>query len=348
MKKLLLMILCLAMLVSLLTLVTSCGPTTPPEPCKEHIDLNGNRVCDVCNELILDLPKNVTVSFTVKDQDGAIVPGVEVTFTSIADASNTVTATGGQDGKLTATLKEGDYRVSYDYDVDAIGYYLADTTSIKIEDGTNELTLNLINNNPNGTEERPYALYVGDNNITLPANTSYYYVVNHAINLIADISGDGIKVTYRDNEYTTSDGAVSFSLLGEDTNSAEVLLIENITDTEATASVIISPIPGSIGNPFVIEADGDVTADNLTKGDSIFYTYTATAAGEFTITVTSENSYVAMINSRNSVATNTNDSDTNVITLTVKEGDEIIIDCAVTKDSTTAVTFTVELIPTPA
>lgn len=345
MKKLLPIILCLALLVSVMALATSCGPTTP-EPCDEHIDTDGNRVCDVCKELMLDLPKDVTVSFTVKDQDGAIVPGVEVTFTSAADATKKVTATGNAEGKLTATLTEGNYRVSYDYDVDEIGYYLTDTSSITVDEGVTDMVLNLINNNPNGTAERPYTLVVGDNNLTLPANTSYYYVVYRAINLIADISGDGIKVTYRDTEYTTADGAISFSLLGEDTNSVEVLLIENTTDAEATASVTIASTPGSSGNPFIIEANGDVTAEGLTKDDIIYYTYTAKAAGEFTITVTSENSYVAMINSRNSVATNTTSAASNTITLTVEAGDEIIIDCAVTKDSTTAVTFTVELVPT--
>lgn len=344
MKKLLLMILSLALLVSVLTLVTACGPTQP-EPCDEHIDTDGNRVCDVCKELILDLPKDVTVSFTVKDQDGAIVPGVSVTFTSVADASKTVTATGNTEGKLTATLKEGNYRLSYDYDVDAIGYYLTDTSSITVDEGVTDMVLNLINNNPNGTEERPFSLSVDENELVIPANTSYYYVVYRAVNLIADISGDGIKVTYRDNEYTTADGAVSFSLLGEDINSAEFILIENTTSAEITATVTISSIPGSSGNPFVIGADGDVTAEGLTKDDIVYYTYTAATAGEFTITVTSENSYVAMINSRNSVATSTSSAASNIITLAVEEGDEIIIDCAVTKDSTTAVTFTVELIP---
>lgn len=347
MKKLLPIILCLALLVSVMALVTSCGPTTP-EPCDEHTDTDGNRVCDVCKELLLDLPKDVAVSFTVKDQDDIVVPGVEVTFTSTADATKTVTATGGQDGKLTATLTEGTYRVSYDYDVDAIGYYLTDTSSITVEEATTEMVLKLINNNPNGTEDRPFSLSVDENEVVIPANTSYYYVVYRAINLIADISGEGIKVTYRGTDYTTEDGNIIFNLLGEDTNSVEVLLIENTTDAEATASVTITSTPGSSGNPYIIEADGDVTADDLTKDSIIYYTYTAAVAGELTITVTSENSYVAMINSRNSVAASTTDADTNVITLAVEAGDEIIIDCTVTKDSTTAVTFTVELVPTAA
>lgn len=344
MKKLLPIILCLALLVSVMALVTSCGPTTP-EPCEEHTDLDGNRVCDVCRELLLDLPKDVTISFTVEDQDGVAVPGVEVTFTSTADTTKKVTATGDTEGKLTATLTEGTYRVSYEYDVDAIGYYLTDTSSITVEESTTELTLKLINNNPNGTEDRPYVLSVGENSITIPANTSYYYAVYRAVDLIASISGDGIKVTYRDTEYTTADGDISFDLLGEDTNSVEFILIENTSNAELTAAATVESVPGSSGNPFVIEAEGEVSKEGITKSDIIYYTYTATAAGELKITVTSENSYAAMINSRNSVATNTADADSNTITLTVEAGDEIIIDCAVTKDSTTTLIFTVELIP---
>ncbi len=345
MKKLLPIILCLALLVSVTVLVTSCGPTTPPEPCEKHTDLDGNRVCDVCSELMLDLPKDVTVSFTVEDQDGIIVPGVEVTFTSTADAAKKVTATGGTDGRLTATLTEGTYRVSYDCDVDAIGYYLTDTSSITVEESTTELTLKLINNNPNGTEDRPYILSVGENSITLPANTSYYYAVYRAVDLIAYINGEGIKVTYRGTEYTTDDGEISFALLGEATNSVEFILIENTSAAEVTASATVKSTPGSSGNPYVIEAEGEVSREGITKSDIIYYTYTATAAGELKITLTSENSYVNMINSRNSVATNTTAADSAVITLTVEAGDEIIIDCTVTKDSTTTLTFTVELTP---
>lgn len=341
MKKLLMLILSAFLIFSMF----SCGEPEEEEggeECTEHIDADGNSICDKCYEYISNSegPTEVSVVFTVKDRDEKTLPGVTVTLTA-QGGEDVIVKTSDSNGEFTATLATGSYSVSYDYSFEELGYYLTDTARITVEKTTESLGLYLINNNPDGTLARPFALSVGENELSIPAGESYYYIVYRAVNLLVDIESPSIKVTYGSEEYTPdSEGLTNFDLLGQDTNSAEVFKIENVTDEDVSITLTINSRPGTIGNPHVIAALGEeISITNITSDDIVYYKYTATAAGTFTLTMESEDSYIAMVNSRNSVATNTSSSVGNTITLTVEEGDEIIIDCATTLKDGGVVTF---------
>ncbi len=354
MKKLLSIFLALALVFSVAAM-SACGEDTP-EPCEEHVDSDENYVCDVCGEE-LDRPgvppvTETQVSFTVKDTDGNILPGVTAYFTleSQSVSGDRISATSDENGKFTLTLDFGTYSIFYDYDVDTLGYYLSQTTRVTVGESTTELELLLIDNNPNGTEDKPFVLSVGENEITVPAGTSYYYIIYRAVNLYLIAEGEGLKITYGSDEFiATATEGISVPLKGTDTNSAEILVIENTAEEEKTFTVEINSAPGSSGNPIEISAlDEAVTTDVITSEDSVYYTYTATESGIFTVTLGSDTVYLSMINSRNSQSVNS-DSDLNegVLTLEVEAGDEIIIDCSTSSAEAEAVSFTLTLnVPT--
>lgn len=355
MKKIILLLLSAALVLSMLAFLSSCGECTEHTDSNkdgkcdncgktvevehtEHVDEDGDKVCDVCLEILVEdnKPTNVSVTFTVTDQENAAVPGAVVSFTA---GGKTVKGTADAQGKFTLTLATGSYSLEYEFD----GYYYGNTNTANINASTETLTLKVTNNTPNGTQTRPFPLTVGENELTVPANTSYYYIVYRAVNLIATVEGAGAKVTYGDDVYTIADEAVSFDLEGTSTNSAELILIENTLDDEAVFGVEINSRPGTQGNPYVIEALGDeISLDGLTEDDIVYYSYTALEAGTLKITVTSDNTVASVLNTSNSVANSTSATGTREMTIAVAAGDRIVIDLATTLKENATVSFIIE------
>ncbi|MBQ9070148.1 MAG: hypothetical protein IJY23_02195 [Clostridia bacterium] len=354
MKKILLLILMLALSISMLAACDNGEDDNEngndndgnniTTPCVEHTDDNGDHICDVCEEIIFEEDVEVTVELNIKDTDGLPLCGVKAIFTD-EDGNIVISGESDADGKASATLYVGRHSVTYDYDSASLGYYLSETTSVQVAKDTTTLELYLMDNNPDGTAEKPYAISADDESITIGANTSYYYIIYRAVDVSFELSGEGVKVTYGENVYTPDgDGKIKFALLGEDTNSVASLLIENTTAAEKTYSVKVESVPGSYGNPFVIESVGaTVTTATITSDDIVYYSYTASADGTFTVTLTSEKSSISMTNARNSQNANTSsEAETQTISLTVKEGDVILIDCSTTAKDGVVVTFVPE------
>ncbi len=362
MKKILLLILCLMLAASMVFAMTACGDKNKGndtdaggendnnDACnKGHFDTDNDDVCDLCDTA---MPKNkANVTFTIKDQDGVVVSGVKVTFTSKTDAKNVVTTTAsGSDGKVTAELKYGNYGV--DYDLETVGYFLIDTYSVTVAEGTTAIDLILINNTPNGTPERPYPLVAGENALELDAGKTEHFVIYHTVNLYIVIEGEGIEVTYNGDKKTPDgEGVITFELVGEDTNSSAIVAIGNKTSAKVSISATVNSKSGTQSNPTQIAVlDETLSTENYTF-DTVYFKYVATADGTFSVKLTSEKSSVRLQNG-NHTADSTNDADENgVISIAVKAGDTVVIDCtAIDENLTDDVVPFVTFIPsfTPA
>ena len=209
MKKILFILLCLTLAVGCFAL-TACGET--PDECTEHTDANGDEKCDTCGAdvpaedectehidadgdylcdecgaaVIPKAPAQVDVTFTVKDDEGDVLAGITVILANEEnDEYNVTTAASDAEGKITAKVYVGSYSVYYDYDTDALGYYLTQTGTITVTDETTALELFLIDNNPNGTLEKPYIISAGENSITIPA--SMKKIDHNAFNICTDL-----------------------------------------------------------------------------------------------------------------------------------------------------------------
>lgn len=316
MKKLLTLLLSLTMSFGTAALLGACG---------------GNGESNTAGESsVVEQAKDVSVAFTVKDQDELAIANVKVTFTD--GNETTVSATSDENGQFIITLKEGEYSLDYDNDYETLGgYYLPETMKVTVEEAVTSMVLRMTNNTPNGTLGREFSLSVDENEIVIPANTSYYYIVYRAVNLYAEIEGEGAKATYRDTEYAADEsGKIAFALLGTNTNSAEIILIENTTATEQTYTVTVQAAPGSQDNPYVLTLDEVITTKELVSGENVYYTYTAASAGVFTIEIKTDKTFVSMTNVSNSLNASTSDDEDEdgIIELNVNEGDEIIITCS--------------------
>ena len=346
MKKILFFILSIALVLSLSLALFSCGEEEEPKipgACNEHKDEDDNGICDVCKQetvVVPEQPTEVSVSFTVKDQDGLTVSGITVAFTEKGNASATpVTAVSGANGQFTVKLLPSTYAVDCDYDVSAVGYYYSDTTEVKVEKNTSALDILLINTTPNGSVDRPYPLSVGDNRIIIPAGETLNFIVYRALNLIASIEAAGIKVTYGGAEYIPdSENKINFAFLGTDTNSVENLKIHNPTSAEISFNLVINSAPGTHGNPYIVEALGvEISKEDITSRDIVYYSYTATESGTLTLTVTSEETHAAMQCNSKQVTTASEDSST--ISLDITAGDVVIIDLATSIEENARISF---------
>ncbi|MBR7116405.1 MAG: carboxypeptidase regulatory-like domain-containing protein [Clostridia bacterium] len=366
MKKLFSALLCAALLLSLALVVVSCG-TPPCEThkdddkngicdvcsaeveivCDEHKDADNNKVCDVCKKRIEEpKPVEVTVAFTIKDQEGAVVPGVEVVLQGAGNKGYNATA--DENGAFSLKLPVGTYRAEYDNYASDDVYYYPETTSVTVAADTTSIEIKFYNNTPNGTTDRPFPLSAGEENaLTVPAGSGYYYIVYRAINYIVSIEGAGVKVIYAEKEYTPdADGKIGFELLGDSSNSTEVLYIESTTDSDAEISLMISSKPGtSMDNPFAVESLGtEITSEAMEPKTNVYYEFVATKDGTLELTVTTDKSYASLNNMTSGMSSNTDEEKTNVITVAVSEGDRIIIECATQNFTASDVSFILDYV----
>jgi hypothetical protein len=338
-------LLSLALVISSLMLMTSCGGGE--EPCTEHVDSDDNGMCDNCNADILpNAPVEANVTITVKDQDGARVSGITLTLTESGaiNGEGKITATSGADGTAVLKLKSGvNYLVSADYNVDEVGYYALTTTKITVESTTTAIDVLMENRNPNGTESRPYNLSVAENDLTVPAGETVHYILYRAFNLMATVQAADIKIEYEDTVYTPdANGLITFPFIGADTNYVASIKITSTGTSDAEVSFVIESFPGTLGNPFEITSLGEtVTNTDVEKGESVYYSYKATAAGTLTLTVESSDTHASMQN--NSYQTSTTEADSMTISLDVAVGDEVMINLTTSADESPVISFTVSV-----
>jgi hypothetical protein len=179
--------------------------------------------------------------------------------------------------------------------------------------------------------------------LTVPRGESVYYVLYRAYNLIATVSATDIKLEYEGTEYTPdADGKISFSFIGEDVNSVARVKITSTGASDASVGFLIESLPGTLGNPYKItELPSEISKTDVEKGDTVYYSYVATASGTLTLTVTSEKTHAAMQNGSYQVSTAEVDDST--ISLSVAEGDEVIINLSTSASENALISFRAEL-----
>lgn len=340
MKKIFAMILALSLLLASLAIFTACGDNGSGDggeednaPCTEHIDTDGDLRCDNCAVYVPapkpPAPEVVNATFVVKDTDGFILPGVTVTFTH--EDYNNKNGVSGEDGSFDLSITEGTYNIYFDYDISVLGYYLSQTRSVTINKNTTTYELLLVNNNPDGTAEHPYSLSVGENAVTIPANTAYYFVVYHSMQLSFSAKDTaGITVTYEGTVYEAgNNNEMYFPLSGSNSTSTEIIVIANTTDADKQLNIEIGSLPGSRENPIVITTLGlEIATESIETRESIvYYTYTAAADGQLVITLKSADSTISISHNDNTETTSEVDG---VISIEVTAGDVISIECQVT------------------
>lgn len=312
-KKLLIVLLVFSLVASF----ASCG-----NKCDGHVDKNDDGKCDKCEEPYEDGDEESDIvkeqcSFTVIDSDGNKLSGAKFTLTL---GSVTEALTSGTDGKATVELFPGEYAVEFDYDSIPSGF-LPSVSTVEISSENKSFELLLVNNNPNGTADRPYFITEDETPLELSVNAEIYYVLRGGAGKTLVIENDDVSVTYNGTAYTPEDGVVSIPIEAQIGSMNSFSVKNTATTSNSVVIKLVSPL-GAMDNPIVM-TENTVVAKAPVDG-SVCYKWTATSAGVLVVTSANERNNITLINSTtNAVSTQTDGSVGEY--MIVAAGDEVII-----------------------
>lgn len=328
--------------ICLLGILVACQTN---EPCITHIDADEDGICDVCGEeFTVEIPK-VTVTFTMEDQEETPIEGAEISLWNTAEPDAevaTATGTSNAQGLITVTIAEGEYKVQVD--VMPNGYLCAGTTvSVSAEENTFPLDAQCTI--PNGTEERPYPITDTKLELTFPAGETYYFSILGS-DQILKIENADVELCYKENVYTPDEnGVIEILTVAEGASrEREVFSIVNKADADNFVSISYEPRPGTVNNPYAIEAlESSIMVEDIPNGQSVYYAWTATQSGVLMVTSPEVHNMIMLYNTTTmAVSSYTNGAES--VSVNVNAGDEIsVIVSSISSEETSDVSFVLSM-----
>ena len=334
-------ILLISALAASLLAVTACVGDTPSETTSEDLAVTTEAPTEETTEATA---AKVEVTLNVKDQDGNPMAEAVVTILPTVDGGESATLTADSEGTVTVTLPEGEYTVRFDVLPE---YVLGIDTKITVTAGMDPVALEVTDNTPNGTVERPFVVTEDTLTVTVPAGATYNYTLFGANNRTLTVESPNAEITYKETVYTPDEnGKIAIRMSTESARDPSFFALTNKGSEAQEMTVVIYSDPGAMDNPIVIEAlDTPVTA-NVPQDGMVYYRWTATAAGTLTVTSTDTINNISLNNLATSRVTDFSNGAESV-SLDVAEGDTITIVVAVIggdkQAETTPVTFTLTL-----
>ncbi len=339
-RKFMIMLLCV--LVATSVALAACQPEAPEEStgCAAHSDVNNDGLCDNCGIKVgftnnTTAPAgNVPVSFSVFNDEQMPMTGATVTITD-RYTQEVFTATVGADGTVTVELPESDYSVGLE---DLPEYHVAGFKTLEVMPDMDTVALNVVNNTPNGSAERPF--FIGSDVVTqeFAADSSLYFTMRFDWGRALIIDNPNVEVTVHGETFTAdANGRVEVRVDVDDDQAQEhmTVIIANKGETQTLNMQPVSD-PGTLENPFALELGKDTTAQ-VVDGNALTYAWTATADGVVTVSSDTDISSLKLNNLTNSTSTAfTNDVSAGTgpsASLEVKAGDQITVEVTVTASS---------------
>lgn len=342
-------------LLSLLTVLivlclVACGGGS--DPCTEHVDDDGDSLCDVCQTIIepcshedvnndkicdicrqsLEAPK-VDLTFTVKAEDGTGVGNVEFTLSQDGEVKHTLTT--NAQGVATCQAEEGEYLVVFNA-LPQNWYSNQNYSTIIVTQSKKAFDFDAIDNTPDGTIEKPYPSENAETgelaSVTIPAGgVSYFSTKGTARYLVLDNAG--LKVIYKNQEYLPdTDGKIRVLIESTEATAVTLFQIENTADSDILVTLAFETVPGTQENPHEAQL-GNTYTEQVYPEESIYYEYTAEKDGVLMAYSDSEKNDIGLYNQTTyELANSTRGKKATYIT--VKEGDVIRISVSTTTKRT--------------
>lgn len=288
---------------------------------------------DISTDTEIDVDTNINAEkiyvITVQDQDGIAVSGATVTiFDKLGDTVKELIT--NEKGKATCSLN---------------GEYLLDITSLPDGYTDNSPVTSLMentiiiveNNNPNGTEKRPYYLSNGITPIALEARENQYYLINGDNQVFRIMEAEGLSVTYEGTEYTpNSEDIISFIM---NKNEAALIEVENTLDVKRVCAIEVFYQKTDMDKAEAIrlhtEAEALVSSD-----ESKYFKWAADRDGMVMVLSMVENNDISLYNKNNNMwSENTNGAMCEYIY--ASEDDEIYVKVSATTKEQTNVVFAI-------
>lgn len=338
--KLVRILLILALAVSL-PAISACDKNTPSDTTEDTTAA----VEEGTTEAPTEAPAaKVEVTLTVKDQDGNAMPEAVLTILPASEEGESATLTADNEGTVTVTLPEGEYTVRFDVLPE---YVLGIDTKITVKAGMEPVALEVIDNTPNGSEERPFVINEDSLTVTVPAGETYHFTLFGGYNRTLHVTDAGVEILFRDQTYAPDEnGSIAVRIVTDSPRDHAYVALTNKSGDSREITLTLVSDPGAMDNPIVIETLGEAVTANVPQDGMVYYRWTATAAGKLTVTSADAINNISLNNLANSKVTDfTNGAES--VTLEVAEGDTITIVVSVIggdkQAETNPVTFTLTL-----
>ena len=256
-------------------------------------------------------------------------------------------------GDINIDLEETDTNLDEDDDPNTNEYEMmpgqeiVKDPKITVKAGMEPVALEVMDNTPNGSEERPFVINEDSLTVTVPAGETYHFTLFGGYNRTLHVTDAGAEILFRDQTYAPDEnGSIAVRIVTDSPRDhAYVALTNKNGDTREITLTLVSD-PGAMDNPIVIETLGEAITANVPQDGMVYYRWTATAAGKLTVTSADAINNISLNNLANSKVTDlTNGAES--VTLEVAEGDTITIVVSVIggdkQAETNPVTFTLTL-----
>lgn len=307
-----------ALAVSLLT-AAACDRGNPDDTTPEDTTVSS----DVTTEVPTDAPAvKVDVTLTIKDQDGNPVPEAVVTILPADGASESATLTADGEGTVTVSLPTGEYTVRFDV---LPQYVLGIDTPLTVTEGMGPVSLEVTDNTPNGSEERPFVITEDNATVKIPAGVTYNFTLFGGNNRTLTVENPHAEINYKGTIYAPDEnGKIAVRMSTESQRDPSFFALTNKGTEEVEMTVIILSDPGAMDNPIVIENLGEAITANIPQDGMLYYKWTATAAGTLTVTSADTINNISLNNLATSKVTDFTNGGASV-SLEVNEDDIITI-----------------------
>ena len=290
----------------------------------------------------------VSVSLTVKEEDGTPVPAAVLRILSADDdeAEPTV-ATTDNAGVANVTLAVGAYTVTFDTLPEM---FVGGTTALTVEEGMEPVTIEVINNTPDGSEEHPFFISEDSNSAVIPAGASHYFTMFSGDRRSIVVDNANIEITmngviYKPDETT---GRVTVRISSDNPQEHAKFVITNTSTADQTLTIAIASDLGSLDNPIVVTALDEITA-SVPKGLTVYYQWTATETGTLQVTSETPSNDISLHNKTGGQSSSSTAGGKST-SVAVKAGDVIAINVAANTSANqiTEVIFTLSMAPASA
>ena len=286
--------------------------------------------------------EKVSVTLVIKDQDGNVMPEAVITLLPADEAGESATLTANEEGSITVSLPEGDYTVRFDILPE---YVLGIDAPLTVTAGMEPVVLEVTDNTPNGSTERPFVISEDTITLTVPAGVTYNFTLFGGYNRTLTVKDAGVEVIYKDETIAPdANGEIAVRIVTDSPRDHAYFALTNKSGDTREITVTIVSDPGTMENPIAIEALGESITANVPQDGMVYYKWTATAAG--TVTVTSADT-INNISINNLTTSQVSDFSAGgeTVSLIVSQGDEITVVVSVIggdkQAETQPVTFTV-------
>ena len=309
-------------------LVVLLGGNKTPECI--HVDKDDDYLCDLCGEHFDDgdeIPEKPVattndVTFIVKLDDGTVVPGAKF---AIVRGETRIDLVSDANGKATATLERVAYSV--DYETDTLPEYcMPDTFGFKVVEDTNEITLVVIDNKPNGTMAKPFPVLESEIAVTIGANQELVYIYRGSSMKLLSIDNADVIIKYGDEERNaTADDPIY--VVPSDIGQATYFTLKNPTNAEISCTLHFDAPLGSSENPIEVDENGATVRVNPETIE--YYSYTVTKDGVITLSCDNERNSITLtriiMKNGEPIPQTVQTNGLSSVSMEVKEGDVITI-----------------------